>query len=368
MVEFEKTFSGKTVLILGHTGFKGSWLTLWLHQVGARICGVSVDIPTDPSHYEAANIASLCDSRFIDIRDRDTLMKTFSEVSPDFVFHLAAQALVGEAYNNPVKTFEVNTFGTINLLECMRQSSKEVTAVLITSDKCYENIETVHGYRETDRLGGKDPYSASKAAAEIAIQSYVQSFFSSHQKNLRLAVGRAGNVIGGGDWAEGRLIPDIVKSWTGRTNLKIRSLSATRPWQYVLEPLSGYMRLAAQLSYRDDLMGEPFNFGPRSEDVATVQEIVEHSSRHLSGINLEVLDGKSGSGLREAGLLKLSCDKAQHALQWRPVLRLDEALEQTLDWYCQFYSENSDMQTVSEQYIGKYCELAAKRGHLWAKG
>ncbi|MHC8732332.1 CDP-glucose 4,6-dehydratase [Arenicellales bacterium IMCC56312] len=366
MENFKKVFSGKRVLVLGHTGFKGSWLTIWLNKLGANVFGASIDVPTDPSLFEASKIKEICQTSFLDIRDREALAGYFNEVRPDFVFHLAAQALVGRAYQDPVETFSTNVLGTVNLLECLRRASHPVSSVLITSDKAYENVETVHGYRETDRLGGKDPYSASKGCAELAIHAYVESFFLSQNCHAHLGVGRAGNVIGGGDWSSGRLVPDVVKAWLLKNNLRIRSPGSTRPWQHVLEPLSGYLLLAALISKGQIAQGEPFNFGPRAEDLATVSDIVNSLRESFKDLTVEFEMSIDSPQFHEAGLLKLSCDKALHRINWRPVLSIEEALNFTKEWYQKFRSSPSCSRSVSEEQIDQYCDLGRARGVPWA--
>ena len=334
--------------------------------MGANVFGASIDIPTKPSHYEAAKINDICQSSFLDIRDGEHLAAYFDEVQPDFVFHLAAQALVGRAYQKPAETFHTNLLGTVNVLECLRQSSKPVTAVLITSDKAYENVEMVHGYRETDRLGGKDPYSASKGCAELAIHSYVESFFFSQNSQAHIGVGRAGNVIGGGDWSAGRLVPDAVKAWCSGGQFSIRSPGSTRPWQHVLEPLSGYLLLAAMISKGQIAQGEPYNFGPRAEDLATVADIANSLLESFDGLTIDYGASANSPRFHEAGLLKLTCDKALHSIDWRPVLTIQEALNFTKEWYQKFRVSPNRSRLVSEDQINQYCELGSERGLSWA--
>jgi len=362
-----KHFRGKKVLILGHTGFKGSWLVLWLSKLGAEIVGASRDIPTSPSHYEEARVDEMCKSLRIDIRDKDSVEELIGNVQPDFVFQLAAQSLVGRAYRDPVETFATNVLGTVHLLESLRKLNSHCVAIIVTSDKCYENVEVVHGYRETDRLGGKDPYSASKGAAELSIRGYIQSFFQDKDCPVKVGIGRAGNVVGGGDWAEDRLVPDFVRAWVDKKTLQIRQPHSTRPWQHVLEPLSGYLWLAAELSHRPELHGEPFNFGPRPQDTATVEEVVGELSKTLDGAHYRELSEGPLAGVHEAGLLKLSCDKALHALKWQPVYSLDEALVTTATWYKTYYSRSTDVRSLTRDQIDRYCESAAHRGHVWAR-
>jgi CDP-glucose 4,6-dehydratase len=367
MKHFSGRFENKKVVVTGHTGFKGAWLTLWLKNLGARVFGISLDIPTSPSHFQAAGLDQSCESHFVDIRDRDAVQSLLRQIQPDFVFHLAAQALVRRSYDEPIRTFETNTLGTLNILEGLRHLSTPTTAVMITSDKAYENVETVHGYRESDRLGGKDPYSASKGAAELIISGFHRSFFLSPGTGVRIAVARAGNVIGGGDWAEDRLIPDAVRAWATKRVLSIRAPLATRPWQHVLEPLSGYLLLASELSVRDDLLGEPFNFGPHAEDLATVGEVVKIFGENLGNLNVVELEDSGTDRFAEAGLLKLSCDKALSRLCWWPVLKLSEALPLTANWYRKFYAKPEETNQLSEDQLRHYCSLAEERNLIWVR-
>jgi len=233
-----KTSPGKRVLVTGHTGFKGTWMTMWLGRMGAEVVGIADRIPTTPSHFDAAGLDDTITTHWLDIRDTEAIPNTIAEIAPDFVFHMAAQALVKASYDDPVGTYTTNAIGTANVLEGLRKLTNECTAILITSDKCYENVETYYGYREDDRLGGADPYSASKAAAEIIISSHTRSFFGNDDRNVRIGVTRAGNVVGGGDWAADRLVPDVVRAWSKGENVTIRRPQATRPWQHVLEPIS----------------------------------------------------------------------------------------------------------------------------------
>ena len=255
-------FKNKKVIITGHTGFKGSWLTLWLKLLGAKIIGISLDVPTKPSHYDKLNLGKKIINIKLDIRNLKKLEKIFKKYQPDYVFHLAAQSLVKKSYTDPIETFTTNTIGTMNVLESLKKINKKFAAVIITSDKSYKNLEIKRGYHEKDLLGGKDPYSASKGAAEIIIQSFVNSYFKKN-KSKNIAVARAGNVIGGGDWSENRLIPDCIKSWSVNKKAMIRNPKSTRPWQHVLEAIRGYLTLAICLYKDHKLHGEPFNFGPK---------------------------------------------------------------------------------------------------------
>ncbi|MBT7754317.1 MAG: CDP-glucose 4,6-dehydratase, partial [Gammaproteobacteria bacterium] len=244
MENLEKVFKDKRVLVTGHTGFKGSWLTLWLVRLGAKVIGLSDDVPTTPSNFEVNNISKIIEDNRVDIRNYDLVSNIVNSANPDFVFHLAAQSLVRESYDQPLKTFEINAMGTANILQALISVDKKVTVVMITSDKAYDNVEWVWGYKETDRLGGKDPYSASKGMAELVIKTYFESFIKNKTDNITLGIARAGNVIGGGDWAKDRIVPDCIRSWSINQSVKIRNPNSTRPWQHVFEPLSGYLSLA----------------------------------------------------------------------------------------------------------------------------
>jgi len=366
MTVLSKTYAGKKVLITGHTGFKGSWLTLWLRVLGADVVGISDRIPSSPSNFEACSIDKEINDYRIDIRDIVTLKKVISEEQPDFVFHLAAQALVRPSYKSPLDTIETNAVGSANVLEAVRQLDKSVVVVMITSDKAYDNVEWVWGYRETDRLGGKDPYSASKGMAELAIRTYVESYFSAPDSNVRLGITRAGNVIGGGDWAEDRIIPDCMKAWANNEEVEIRSPHATRPWQHVLEPLSGYLVLGAQLANRPDLHGEAYNFGPPAHQNHSVKCLIDEMSNHWESIQWRDTS-QVQEHLHEAGLLKLNCDKALFDLEWRPTMFFEETVKMTVDWYRSFYDGGTSMHDYTLNQIQQYSQLASKRNQSWAK-
>jgi CDP-glucose 4,6-dehydratase len=282
--KLQQIFSDSNILVTGHTGFKGSWLSLWLTSLGAKVTGVSVDVPTEPSHFHAGGMEEmLYADRRTDIRDGLAMKGIIKDLQPDFVFHLAAQPIVRRSYSDPVESWQTNTLGTVNVLEALKGLEKPCTAIFITSDKCYDNVEWEWGYRETDALGGPDPYSASKGAAELAIRSYVRSYFPK-EGNVRIGVGRAGNVIGGGDWALDRIVPDCVRAWSMGDNVELRNPAATRPWQHVLEPLSGYINLALALHQDNKLHGEPFNFGPPAQQNQSVGELVTAMSTYWSQV------------------------------------------------------------------------------------
>ena len=359
-------FAGKKVLVTGHTGFKGSWLSLWLTQVGARVSGVSLGIPTEPSHFAAAGLSERVQDYRLDIRDGGALKALVQNIQPDFVFHLAAQALVRRSYTDPTDTWQTNTMGTINLLEALRGIESPCVAVLITSDKCYDNVEWVWGYRETDTLGGPDPYSASKGAAELAIRSYVRSFFPADGM-VRIGVGRAGNVIGGGDWAEDRIVPDCMRAWSRSETVPLRNPVATRPWQHVLEPLSGYLNLALALNESATLHGQPFNFGPSAQQNHSVGELVMAMSHHWDRVRWEDVSAQYG-GPYESGLLKLNCDKALYHLRWRALWDFDATVRETALWYRRYYEQPSQsIADFSMRQIQAYVDAAREQGVAWAR-
>ncbi|MGA1870970.1 MAG: CDP-glucose 4,6-dehydratase [bacterium] len=360
---FQNFFKGKRVLVTGHTGFKGSWLTLWLVQLGAHVAGFSAYYPSEPCNFKLLGLERFIEHHEGDIRDSDTLLKVFEHYKPHIVFHCAAQPLVRRSYKEPKLTFDTNLGGTVNVLECIRRSGCVEATVIITSDKCYRNAEWVWGYREIDRLGGDDPYSASKACAEIAIRSYCSSYFNK-EGGVALASTRAGNVIGGGDWAEDRIVPDCVRAWSEGREALIRSPRATRPWQHVLEPLSGYLWLGALLGKGEIKGGEAFNFGPQSDVIKTVSELITMFQHYWKRAQWRVEEGDVW--VKESGLLKLCCDKALSLLDWRAILNFEETVELTAQWYKSLYEDKGNMYEVSEAQIERYCMLAGERGARWA--
>lgn len=365
MASFDR-YAGAKVLITGHTGFKGSWLALWLKQLGANVSGVSIDVPSEPSHFNAAKLSEQIDDYRLDIRDGDALKKLVQEIQPDFVFHLAAQALVRPSYENPVETIATNAIGTANVLDALRTLDKPVVAVMITSDKAYDNVEWVWGYRETDRLGGKDPYSASKGMAELVIRTYVESFFNSPDSNVRVGITRAGNVIGGGDWAVDRIVPDCMKSWSRNETVDIRSPEATRPWQHVLEPLSGYLALGAALAKSGIKHGEAYNFGPPANQNYSVRLLIDEMAKYWENVRWNDIS-QSQEHLHEAGLLKLNCDKALSDLDWLPTLQFEETVRMTVQWFKAFYEHDADsMYDFTMAQIAEYTQLAQEREIEWA--
>ena len=343
----------------GHSGFKGSWLSAWFSQLGAKVIGLSDTVPTEPAHYNLIKDNLDTDLR-VDVKDTDAVFSTINDIKPDFIFHLAAQPIVLESYKNPINTFNTNVIGTGNVLDALRRSNHKCNAVMITSDKCYDNVEWTYGYRETDRLGGKDPYSGSKGAAELLIRSYVESFFSKKDSNVRVGIGRAGNVIGGGDWAPYRIIPDCVKSWANGKLPEIRSPFATRPWQHVLEPLSGYISLAISLSKNQKLNGEAFNFGPPAHQNHTVKELVNEIITHWDGAEW-VDKSRENIAPPEAGLLKLNCDKALHSLGWHATLSFKKTAMWTGEWYRIFYEKGPEAANlITQKQISDYMKLSTQ--------
>lgn len=361
----KETFAGKTVLVTGHTGFKGSWLTAWMQQLGARVVGIALAPPSVPSHFEAAAMGQDMQDLRMDVRDRRAIEEAIVTARPDFVFHLAAQAIVRHSYADPVATWETNVLGTLHVLEALRKVDNTCTAVLITSDKCYDNVEWVWGYRETDTMGGGDPYSASKGAAELAIKSHIRSYFRPGETKVRVTSARAGNVIGGGDWAADRIVPDCVRAWAAGNPVILRNPHSTRPWQHVLEPLSGYIHLAAELSRRPELHGEPFNFGPSSHVNQTVLQLVQKMALHWE--NVKWVDASQpGVRLHESNLLKLNCDKALFQLSWEAVLDFSDTVKMTAEWYRSYYAQSAGCRTVTSQQIQEYTEKARAKGLPWA--
>lgn len=349
-------YKGKRVLITGHTGFKGSWLALWLHQLGAEVTGYALAPVGEDHHFGLLGLDKMIHHVEGNLLDKEKLGRTFAESRPEIVFHLAAQALVRLSYDEPAMTFETNVTGSVNVMECIRQTPSVKSLIYVTSDKCYKNKEWVWGYRENDELGGHDPYSASKAAAEIVFSSYRDSFFS---KNSQLGVAsvRAGNVIGGGDWALDRIVPDIFRSLRDGKPVEIRNPKSTRPWQYVLEPLFGYMMLGRQLFENPSAFSGSWNFGPGIESIKTVKDLTETAINYFGKGSMVV--GNSDTSKHEAGLLHLNCDKAHHQLQWHPVWDFDQTIAHTVSWYQDFLNGKPTTQSSINQ-INQFMEDASR--------
>ena len=362
VIAFSETYSNKRVLVTGHTGFKGSWLCQWLLELGAKVAGYSINTPTQPSNFETLGLESQIKHITGDVRNSTALQEAINFFKPDIIFHLAAQPLTRLSYDHPQLTFETNTLGTLNILECVRSQKSIKAAVIITSDKCYRNDEWIWGYRENDSLGGNDPYSASKACAEILCNSYMQSFFKSGFPAV--ATTRAGNVIGGGDWALDRIIPDCVRAWSKEEQVFIRNPSARRPWQHVLEPLSGYLCLGSSLLNNIELVkNKSFNFGPDSTVNQSVEELLSSLAQYW---DVPKWDVRPEIRKLESGLLKLNSDMALHYLDWRAILSITEAIDFTGKWYNIYYSSPKSIPDLTIEQIKKYASIAKEKGLSWA--
>lgn len=362
---YNNIYKGKNVLVTGNTGFKGAWLTTWLIELGANVCGCSIDIPSNPSMFEELKLAEKQIHHYGDIRDKDIFNKLVQDFKPDFIFHLAAQAIVSKSYNDPFETVTTNVVGTASVLEAIRNISWNCTCVLITSDKVYDNVEWIWGYRENDSLGGKDVYSGSKGAAELTIKSYWHSFIKT-MPNINLAITRAGNVIGGGDWAKDRIVVDCVKAFSKNNIVEIRSPLATRPWQHVLEPLSGYLTVGQYLFEGKVKNGESFNFGPKAELTKTVNQLTTDLAIHWGLDPEKIVKITDSIPFEEAKLLKLNCDKALAYLNWHSTLDYKQCVKLIADWYSLFYKESEkDMYTRTVNQINYYVNEARKQDLNW---
>lgn len=349
---FNNIYKGKKVFLTGHTGFKGSWLTLWLKHLGADVLGYSLEPNTIPSMFEELAIYGKCRNVFGNILDEKKLEESFKEFQPDIVFHLAAQPLVRLSYAEPVMTYKTNVIGSLNVLEAARKCKSVKAFVNVTTDKCYENKEINRGYREDEPMGGYDMYSSSKGCVEILSSSFRRSFLQS-ENAMAMATARAGNVIGGGDWALDRLIPDCVRSINKGIDIEIRNPIAVRPWQHVLEPLSGYLLLGQKLLEEGHKYADGFNFGPNEESVSTVAKVSKMVTDFYGKGN--VIVGEK-SPLHEAGLLMLNIEKAEKVLSWTPTLTADEAIKNTVEWYRHFYAKDTDMYEFTMKQIEEYEE------------
>ena len=361
---FSGIYKDKTVLVTGHTGFKGSWLCFWLKQMGAKVVGYSLEAPTNPNHFELLNldITSIKGN----IKDLEHLNTVFQTYKPDIVFHLAAQALVKYSYENPIETYETNVMGTLKVFEASRINNVKAI-VNITSDKAYENKEWIWGYRENDPMGGYDPYSSSKGCADLLATSYRNSYFNINEykktHNTLLATCRAGNVIGGGDWAKDRLITDIMISVSQGKKVSIRNPKATRPWEHVLEPLSGYLHIGQKLLEEKVEFAEAWNFGPSDEESICVEEVVKNIKKNWEKIDYEI--NSDPNQLHEANLLKLDCSKAHILLKWKDVWDSQTTFEKTVKWYKFYYEENQNI--LTEQDLDSYVKDAKNKNLEWSK-
>ena len=352
----ENNFKGKRILITGHTGFKGSWLSIWLKELGASVLGYSLEPPSSPNNFEAANLSNRVTHVHGDIRNFPYLEEIFVEFQPQFVFHLAAQPIVRRSYEDPKLTFETNVMGTVNMYELVRTVPSVRVFVNITTDKCYENKEWIWGYRENDRLGGHDPYGSSKSCAELVSQAYIRSFFSKRE-DIGVATVRAGNVIGGGDWGVDRILPDCFRALSVGDTILIRNPKAIRPWQFVLEALYGYLLLASKLFERPKEYTGAWNFGPGNECCISVSEMVNKTINQWGSGNWEKASGELNHNRHEMNILKLNSDKAHSYLEWHGVLDIDSAIEMTVKWYKAFYqSYGTDMYDYCVTQIEEYTQ------------
>ena len=361
---FGSIYNNKTVLVTGHTGFKGSWLVYWLTQMGAKVIGYSLEAPTTPNHIELLELDIV--SIIGDIRDLDKLNKIVEEYKPDIVFHLAAQPLVRLSYENPIETYETNVIGTLKVLEACRKNNVKAI-VNITSDKAYENKEQVWGYKENDPMGGYDPYSSSKGCADLLVNSYRNSYFNINDykktHNTLIASCRAGNVIGGGDWAKDRLMTDIMVSVSQNKKVSIRNPHATRPWQHVLEPLSGYLHIGQKLLEEKVDFGDAWNFGPSDEGSISVEEVIKNVKKYWDKIDYEI--NRVPNQLHEANLLKLDCSKAHILLKWNNVWDSEKTFRKTIHWYKSYYEEDKTILTKND--LDNYILDAKKKNIEWTK-
>ncbi len=364
---FAKAFRNKRVLVTGHTGFKGSWLCEWLLALQAEVTGFALAPPTQPALFEQLALAGRLRHVTGDVRDFTAVRKVVGDSRPDFVFHLAAQPLVRLSYDQPVETYGTNIMGVVHVLEALRALAQPCVAVIVTSDKCYENREQIHSYREEDPMGGHDPYSSSKGAAELVVNGYRCSYFSAPGSPVRVASARAGNVIGGGDWAKDRIMPDCVRALQRGESIRVRNRDATRPWQHVLEPLSGYLALAGAMARPGDPHGadyaSAFNFGPGQEANRTVGELVGEVLRHWPGRVEEQSDPRAP---HEAKLLSLAIDKARHHLRWEPVWNFERAVAETVAWYRQAAEGGPPAVEFTRRQIAGYVADARTKSIPWA--
>jgi CDP-glucose 4,6-dehydratase len=363
---FGNVYKGKKVLITGHTGFKGSWLSAWLLKMGADVYGYSIDIPSTPSHFVELGLEKEITHQLGDVRDIKQFKRFLDEHQPEVVFHMAAQPIVRRSFVDPLETVQTNVLGVTNILEIARQVDYIKSLIIITSDKCYENVEWTFGYREIDAVGGEDPYSASKGAGEVIASSYMRSFFEDEKTYITTV--RAGNVIGGGDWANDRLIPDSIRAWANNDILTIRNPNATRPWQHVLEPLSGYLHVGSELIKRNKrCKNESFNFGPDASVNKTVEEVLQEMSKSWENVKWKVESNPMQH--KEAGLLKLCCDKAHHYLNWYPTLDFKTTIQFTMHWYKMFYAKDDsyNVKDFTGNQIESYIEHAEKKQIEWTR-
>jgi CDP-glucose 4,6-dehydratase len=357
-LQLSPQFNGKRVMVTGHTGFKGAWLTTWLLKLGAEVYGISDGIPTDPAMIETLNLPQHIKHSYIDICEKEKICAAITDFRPEYIFHLAAQSIVKTSYEAPVETFATNVMGTANVLDALRGSSFPCNIIVVTSDKCYRNTESLWGYKETDNLGGDDPYSASKAATELVVHSYYKSFFSAPGCPVRIASVRAGNVIGGGDWAADRIVPDCIRSWKRSQPVMVRNPHAIRPWQHVLDPLYGYLKLAGLLATDANMSGNAFNFGPEARSFYAVSDLINElwSNWKTTRAETPFVTGPEKPSFKETSFLKVNSEKAAYMINWAPALPFAEAVEYTASWY-EAYLADQDMLKFTEQQIRDYSML-----------
>lgn len=366
---FDGVFRDKTVFVTGHTGFIGSWLSLWLHSLGAKVVGYALEPSTSPSLFDTLELQKFIYHIIGDVRDVGHLHDSLSKHQPEFVFSLAAQPLVRLSYEKPIETFQTNIMGTVNLLESIRTISSVRTCVVMTSDKCYENREGVHAYKESDPMGGYDPYSASKGAAELVTASYRNSFFNTSEiekHKVSVSTIRAGNVIGGGDWSTDRIIPDCIRALTSKKSILVRHPNAIRPWQHVFEPISGMLCLAMKMYKTPTKFSEAWNFGPLSNNQNTVKDLVDKVIQEWGEGNWLDISKQTENDKHESNLLRLDSAKAMDLLEWQPVYLLDKAIAETISWYRSYTNRNSTIKEFSLKQIQNYIDTAKQMNIAWA--
>ena len=363
---FNNTFENKVVFLTGHTGFQGSWLTLWLKLLGAKIIGFSQEPPTNPSMFKILELEKKIKHNIGDIRDQKSLEKILKRSKPDYVIHFAAQALVRDSYTKPLETFDTNIMGTANLLESIKNLDSMKACIIMTSDKCYDNSISNKPHKETDPMGGFDPYSASKGASELVITAYNNSFFNNKQSEQKISTIRAGNVLGGGDWAKDRLIPDSITSLSKRKKILIRNKNSIRPWQFVLEPLSGILWLIVKMNSSSKKFNQSWNIGPNQKNHVTVQKIIEKISQNWKDTTWTNMATKNNQP-HESKYLKLDVTKANSVLKWKNVYGIDDTIRETISWYKSYYTKKSSMYELSVNQIINYVKFAQKNNLQWAK-
>lgn len=360
---FSNIYKNKKVLITGHTGFKGSWLTIWLLMLGAKVIGVSINNNSKLSHFSLLKIKKRIKNHFLDINKYNNIIKIFKKYKPDIVFHLAAQSLVFESYKKPLETIKTNSMGTANILECIKNTKSVKAAVIVTSDKAYFNNENKNGYKETDRLAGEDPYSCSKSCAEIIFSSYYKSFFL---KNKFISSVRAGNVIGGGDWSKNRIIPDAFIALIKKKKLIIKNPNSIRPWQHVLDPISAYLLLGKELIKKNNhCSGQSFNVGPKNTEKVRVIDLLNKIKKKQNNFSYKIK--KNNNNFNETMTLMLNSKKIKKIINWSPTLNINETIDFTLKWYQNYIKKNIEIKDLAEEQIKNYCNIAIKKKASWTK-